>query len=400
MAADIAAQAETSAEQLKVLLAERTGTRPEDWYAVLRARMGMQVVFETLRDLRGHGEVVTQLFTCVTATASITAAGMTPVFADILEDTLAADPEALPISEKTRAVLYQHTFGLFDSAREESVRDRAHAAGALYVEDCAHCVARMAKDGAGAPLADVSVHSLGIEKVASALFGGAIWVNPDMADEALRDEIRRRLAALPEPSAAIERAVASYSRRLRILSHLPVFIRKPLRARWTAKRAFLPGVTDEELRGRQGLEPMKPGREALARDLAELAELDANEAQRVAAHTRYIQLLSETGAPVRVPAAAMGEPQPLLWFPVIVDTAELADKILAAVMGMGYYCSSWGRPVLFAGVDDPSPFNFDGDLSPWPVTQRASRGIVCLPCSKTPEQVLEIVHKLIELASE
>ena len=50
----------------------------------------------------------------------------------------------------------------------------AHGAGALLIEDCAHCVGRMATDSSDIPLADVSVHSFGVEKMLRTSFGGAI----------------------------------------------------------------------------------------------------------------------------------------------------------------------------------------------------------------------------------
>lgn len=39
--------------ELREALASRTGTRPEDWFPVFKARYGMQVAFDAVRSVRG-----------------------------------------------------------------------------------------------------------------------------------------------------------------------------------------------------------------------------------------------------------------------------------------------------------------------------------------------------------
>ena len=41
--------------ELREALASRTGTRPEDWFPVFKARYGMQVAFDAVRSVRGDG---------------------------------------------------------------------------------------------------------------------------------------------------------------------------------------------------------------------------------------------------------------------------------------------------------------------------------------------------------
>ena len=90
--------------------------------------------------------------------------------------------------------------------------------GALLVEDCAHCVTRMARDAAGWPLADISVHSFGVEKMLPTRFGGAIWVNPRLRerDAALDAETRGRLAALEQPSHHLDTVTKLYINENRV----------------------------------------------------------------------------------------------------------------------------------------------------------------------------------------
>ena len=73
------------------IMAERTGTRPEDWYCVYRARHGMLAACEAVRATIGEGHVVTQLLTCCTAVDPILAAGLIPRYGEVSADTASLD---------------------------------------------------------------------------------------------------------------------------------------------------------------------------------------------------------------------------------------------------------------------------------------------------------------------
>ena len=208
-------------QALRRELAARTGTEPGDWHLVYKARYGMQAAFEALRDAHGPGSVVTQLFTCLTAVVPVLAAGLEPAYRDVSARTAALDPERLSLPADACAVVAQHTYGLIDDAQTAELARLAHAAGAALVEDCAHCVCRLARDASGAPLADVSVHSFGIEKILPTHFGGAVWVNPASPVPGLADAVGRALEALPEPPAGLDRLARAYRGENRVLAHLP-----------------------------------------------------------------------------------------------------------------------------------------------------------------------------------
>ncbi|MBE9940144.1 DegT/DnrJ/EryC1/StrS family aminotransferase, partial [Cellulosimicrobium cellulans] len=155
------------------MLADRTGTDPADWFLVFKARYGMEVVFRALAEARGPGDVVTQVFTCSTAVDPVLVAGLRPVYAEVSPATVAIDPDRLAVGPDTRAVVLQNTFGIVDEAAARRLRDAARSVGALLVEDSAHCVGRLARDADGTPVADVSFHSFGVEKLLPTRFGGA-----------------------------------------------------------------------------------------------------------------------------------------------------------------------------------------------------------------------------------
>ena len=90
--------------ELREALASRTGTRPEDWFPVFKARYGMQVAFDAVRSVRGDGSVLTQLFTCCTAVDPIVVSGLRPRYADVGADTMGIDvPRWSPCRWERRA---------------------------------------------------------------------------------------------------------------------------------------------------------------------------------------------------------------------------------------------------------------------------------------------------------
>ena len=117
--------------------------------------------------------------------------GLRIVPADLDPDTLAPSPEALDraIGPRTRLVVIAHLFGTRSDLA--SIRERAHAVGALVVEDCAQTL-RGPRDH-GDPEADVSLFSFGAIKTATALGGALVRVR----DPALRARIQRAHDALP-----------------------------------------------------------------------------------------------------------------------------------------------------------------------------------------------------------
>lgn len=381
---------------LRAELARRTGTDASDWFLTLRARHGMQVVLEALRDERGEGEVVTQLLTCCTAVDPILASGMRPRYADVSHDTLSVDPARADVSADTRAVVLQHTFGLMDPVADGALRQAA--GDALLLEDCAHCVARLSRDAEGAPVADVSIHSFGVEKLLPTYFGGAVWVNPAMRDQALRQAILSRLGALPELDGRTAQAARAYHNQIRLLLRLPRPLSRRVRARLEGEGRFLPAVSEEELRGRVSHAPARASEWIAAQALAALAGIDPRLEQRTQAAEAYGGLISDGLA--LVPRVAREVPQPLLHFPVYLREPEQARRLLRRVSELGLYAVPWYAPTLFPGVRDEAAYGVPADLDGLPVTRELSVAPVGLPCDVTPDQARAVVGALADVVGQ
>lgn len=390
-----------SLERLCGKLAELTGTETADWFPTFKARQGMRVAFGALAACGdARREVATQLFTCCTAVDPIVAAGLEPVYGDISPVTLALDATTAPVGERTACVVLQHTFGIRDAASDAALRDRVHGAGALLLEDCAHCAAHLGLDASGRPVADVSVHSFGVEKMLPTHFGGAVWVNPDMADAVLRDEIRARLAALPALDAAHARAARRYLNQIRVLNHLPHGVSHALREGLRERGLFEPAIAPVELAGGLASEPALPGSWVADQAFWALMATPADEDVRSAAARAYGEALAGLpGAPGEgawATSCGLGAGLPLLRVGLFLANAAAADAAVARLCAAGHYSVPWYRPLLFPGVTDEAAFGLpDGmaaALDRLPVTRACSEGTVCLPTDVSPEVAREVVR--------
>lgn len=380
-------------------LAQRSGTRSSDWYPVFKARYGMAVAFETIRRWQGDGSVLTQLFTCSTAVDPIIAAGLTPRYADVDRDTLSVDlrPGSSSVDDDTRVVMLQHTFGIVDASSSRTIADTAHDGGALVMEDCAHCVTRLARDGqSGEPLADISVHSFGVEKILPTRFGGAVWINPSLArtHPQIDAELRKRLSELPQPGARLNMVTKLYLNQNRVLSRLGglgVALRKACtRIGW-----YEPPIADCEMEGRLAYPAYGATPWIADRAVRALGELDANEAGRVTIVELYRNALSGLEG-IDIPlTVTRGDAQPLLRFPVLAGNTQMAERLIAAVRQTGALAERWYRPELFPGVTDETAYGLDRlDRSTVRVSDELVSRIAVLPTELSEQRAQQVVRAI------
>lgn len=381
------------------VLAQRTGTSPDDWYCVYRERHGMLLAFEAARETLGEGAVVTQLLTCCTAVDPILAAGLVPRYGELSARTAALDPAALRLDATTRAVVIQHTYGIVDDAASAELARRAHEAGALAVEDCAHCVGRMARDEGGEPVADVSFHSFGSGKMLRTVVGGAVWVNPASPFAATARALRERLAALPASGRWLDVLEGAFINQNRLFNHIPRGVAMALRHGLARLRLFEPAVSVEELRGKVSHDPMRLSERLCRKALDALAAVD--ETERMCAAATEVLRAGLVGCPgVEVPAAALAGPaQPLLRLPVLVRDTSTSDRLIAAVRRAGYYTEPWYRPALTPGVPDEGVYHVPADRSGVRVCDDFVARVTPLPTDRTEAEARQIVDIVREVCS-
>ena len=347
------------------------------------ARHAMHLAFDAIRQARRARYVVTQAFTCVTAINPIVSAGMLPRYADISPDTLSIDPQTVTIPPSTGAIVLQHTFGIVDDAASKAIVGQTHAANALVVEDSAHCVGRMATDPqTRRPLADISIHSFGAEKVLPTKFGGALWLNPDTVDAPVRQLLVGALTNLPQPRVTLDTAIRTYRLQDRAYSHLPSALSGRLRSAAQAAHLFYPPVADTQWQGGSNGRPYAPSRWVLDHMSEALAGVDAIERELAERTGHYLRALSAIHTAATVPASVTAS-MPLIRFPVILQRDGSGQPIdpedmFSALQSQGFYPGRWYRPLLFPGVRSPRTYELDSPSDDLSRPRQIERSIINL----------------------
>jgi dTDP-4-amino-4,6-dideoxygalactose transaminase len=157
-------------DELRTALAEQFHA---DVSLFASGREGLLALLRALQ-LKNGDEVIVQAYTCIAVPNAITAAGCSPVYADVERETLNLNCEDTEhrITPRTRAIICQHTFGIpADTARLREICDRHNL---FLIEDCAHVI----PDASGS--APIGVHgdflllSFGRDKAIFGITGGAI----------------------------------------------------------------------------------------------------------------------------------------------------------------------------------------------------------------------------------
>lgn len=140
---------------------------------------GRSALFSLLKAFGiGQGdEVLLQAFTCVAVPNPILWVGAKPIFVDIEKETLNMDVVDLKkkITEKSKAIVVQHTFGL--PAPMNEILAIAKERHLIVIEDCAHALGAKYHGQEVGTLGDAAFFSFGRDKVIGVIAGGAATVS-------------------------------------------------------------------------------------------------------------------------------------------------------------------------------------------------------------------------------
>lgn len=142
-----------------------------DLLCVSNGTIAIQLAIRAL-DLKG--EIITTPFSYVATTSSIVWEHCEPVFADIEEDSLTIDPEAIEeaITDQTTAILATHVFG--NPCDVEAIGEIASRHGLKVIYDAAHCFGVKYKDESVLNWGDVSTLSFHATKLFHTGEGGGV----------------------------------------------------------------------------------------------------------------------------------------------------------------------------------------------------------------------------------
>jgi len=296
---------------------------PGDAFLFASGRESLLALLRTLA-IRAGEEVIVQGYTCVVVPNAIHAAGGVPIYADIDPDTLNITVESVDscITERTRAVIVQHTFGISCPVRKlkEYLKDR----NIVLIEDLAHVLPDNEKrPGDLGYTGDYSILSFGRDKAISGVSGGAV------------------MSRHPEMSAALQKAEesaedVSWWTVLRHLEYGPrmhslvrpfagsVFLKMMIKL-LTVMHLIEPVLTKEEKQGNMPIVLQKIPNACAALVLTSLKGLaDLNE------HRRKLttQYLEEARTQNWTWPKSIESSMPLQKFPIFVKNAETVRQAL------------------------------------------------------------------------
>lgn len=384
-----------SSEEIKKLLAEYSGTNPEDWYICLKARFAMELVFKALkRSLPStRTEVITTPFTCITAINPILKAGYKPIYAPIDAEKLNFRSPEKYINEKTSAVVLQNTFGIVPAPPFFLARTKTSP---LIIEDSAHSPSRMIKDHKDQVFADVSVHSFGVEKILPSKFGSAIYVNPKLkkSKPIFYKHLTSSLKRLRHPNLFLSLRIITYRFTNAIINRFPLKTRSPIRHFLSNIHLLESAVKPAELSGHQD-NPCTSTAHANNDVLKYLKDLTKNFHQRTQVTSFLSANLKDSK---KVSLFPIDSNSPLLVFPVLASSRKKADDLYQKLTSAGFYIRRWYNPPLYPGPAGPNIAKnvYFYDKERHPLAEEIGQRILCLPTDISKRRL----EKLIDLLTE
>lgn len=140
------------------------------------ARSGLYSLLKALAFEDG-AEVIVTGFTCDVVPNAVIQAGCKPVYADIDSETFCMSPSSAAqcITEKTRAIIIQHTFGI--PADIEPLMKLAEEHSLYVIEDCAVSLGSRYQGQLTGTFGDAAIFSFELSKTITSCRGGLLIIN-------------------------------------------------------------------------------------------------------------------------------------------------------------------------------------------------------------------------------
>ena len=313
-------------------------------------------------------EVAIQAFTCVTVPNSIIWLGAKPSYVDI-DNSFNIDPKALSekLSEKTRAIIVQHSFGI--PAKIELIKKIARKKKLLLIEDCAVSLGGSYKNKRLGTFGDVAFFSFGRDKVISSVFGGMIVTK----DKRFYEKIKKERDSLnyPQPFWLVQQLLHPILFNLFILPTFGLGVGKSTLGKlflyiFLKLKILSRAVYQEEKMGRKPYYfPQKMPGALASLALKQFEKLDKFNSQRREIASFYRESFSKSK--FKIPPRVKGA----IWlrFPLLQTILSLAKK-------KNIQLGDWYRKVIYP-VSDTRLVGYRKGLCP--NAERASEKIINLP---------------------
>ncbi len=165
-------------------------------YTFRSGRGALYAALQTL-GLGAGDEVILQAYTCAAVPNAVLWTGATPIYADIDRETfnMSVDDLSKKITDKTKTIIVQHTFGLPADMRR--IMLLAKKRNITVIEDCAHSLGSAYDRKLTGTIGDMAIFSFGRDKVISGVVGGMLVTNNFFLSKKI-ESVREKLT-LPSP---------------------------------------------------------------------------------------------------------------------------------------------------------------------------------------------------------
>jgi perosamine synthetase len=313
-------------------------------------------------------EVLIQVPTHIVVANAIRYTGARAVFVDSCPDTFNIDLAAAKrkITEKTRAIVLQHTFGI--PADLEASLDLGREHGLEVIEDCVHALGARYEGRPVGTFGRASFFSTEETKTITTTMGGMAVTDDGEVARALAEF--QLTCSRPPPSLVVRYLLKLVSYELLTEPHLHPFTRGLYEA--MGRRNPLPGpTTKEEV---HGLRPTRYARRLsnaqAALGLRQLRRLQANLDHRSWVAGEYAERLERLGFPI--PAMPSSAEPSFVRYPLLVRDRQAAVAAVSphAVLG------TWFTSVLEEALD---PTSCEYEQGSCPIAEMLAERLVNLP---------------------
>lgn len=293
-------------------------------YSFMGARVALSAVIYGL-EIHPGDEVIIPGYTCIVVPNAFQYAGIKTVYADIELDTFGIDASTIKdrITEKTRAILLHHLYGLV--ARDyEAVLNIAHEHGLFVIEDCAQSTGAEFKGKKVGNFGDAAIYSSEQSKVFNTLQGGVATTNDECI--ALRINDYQKTAPYPDQS-RIERQLKNLILNYYVYKHPQRWFMGDMSNIWYGD-IKITTTTEEEVRGiRPAYYGEKMPAPIAALGLNQLKKIDYYNDRRRRTSSIWDEWCTKYG--YDKPYILSGSTPIFLRYPVLVEPEKKQDKIWA-----------------------------------------------------------------------
>ncbi|MEA2097938.1 MAG: DegT/DnrJ/EryC1/StrS family aminotransferase [Patescibacteria group bacterium] len=161
-------------------------------------RSGLYAILKCL-GIKDCDEVILQAFTTVALSNVIQWCKAKPVYVDIDERTYNISPDKIEanITDKTKVIIIQHTFG--NPAEMDEIMKIAKKHNLFVIEDCAHSLGAEYKNEKTGMIGDIAFFSFGRDKIISSVSGGMVTT----ANQELGKKIKELRDQMPYPKKSL-----------------------------------------------------------------------------------------------------------------------------------------------------------------------------------------------------